>query len=298
MYEKTFWKDNVLLVSGVERLDLNRTFACGQSFRWQRTERGWFGIAFGRGIYAETAEGVLRIFPCAKEEVPLWLNYFDLARDYAAIEAQLCADTRLCACVPFASGIRVLNQEPFETLITFILSANNNAGRIAGIVMRLCACAGEPAVMQDGREYRRFPTPEAVAALEPEALRSIGAGYRAPYVKESAHMVADGFDLEALRAMPLAEARKALSAFPGVGPKVADCILLFSLGHTDAFPVDVWIGRALKTLFFDGQMPGRQETERLLHELGPMSGIIQQYVFHYARERKLATKHEKREGKQ
>lgn len=153
-------------------------------------------------------------------------------------------------------------------------------------------------MMQDGREYRRFPTPEAVAALEPEALRSIGAGYRAPYVKESAHMVADGFDLEALRAMPLAEARKALSAFPGVGPKVADCILLFSLGHTDAFPVDVWIGRALKTLFFDGQMPGRQETERLLHELGPMSGIIQQYVFHYARERKLATKHEKREGKQ
>ena len=79
---------------------------------------------------------------------------------------------------------------------------------------------------------------------------------------------------------------------------MADCILLFSLGHTDAFPVDVWIGRSLKTLFFDGQMPGRQEMERLLHELGPMSGIIQQYVFHYARERKLATKHEKKEGKQ
>ena len=89
-----------------------------------------------------------------------------------------------------------------------------------------------------------------------------------------------------------------LTKIKGVGSKVANCCMLFGLDKRDAFPVDVWIGRALKTLFFDGQMPGRQEMERLLHELGPMSGIIQQYVFHYARERKLATKHEKKEGKQ
>lgn len=296
MYETALWRDGVLTVSGIERLDLGRTLACGQSFRWEKAGQGWFGVAFGRGVYVEAESGTLRVFPCAEEDAPLWLSYFDLARDYGAIEAQLCADARLCACVPYASGIRVLNQEPFETLITFILSANNNTGRIAGIVARLCACAGERAAMPDGREYRRFPAPEAVAALDVEALRAIGAGYRAPYVLESARMAADGFDLEALRGMPLPEARRALAAFPGVGPKVADCILLFSLGHTDAFPVDVWIGRALKTLFFDGETPGRRETERLLRELGPMSGIIQQYVFHYARERKLATKREKKEG--
>ena len=296
MFEKTHWESGVLTITGIERLDLDRTLACGQSFRWEKTEQGWFGVAFGRGVYAEADEGALRIFPCAKEDVPIWLNYFDLARDYAAIETQLCADMRLSACVPYASGIRVLNQEPFETLITFILSANNNTGRIAGIVAQLCACAGKLETMQDGREYRLFPAPEAIANLGKAELRDIGAGYRAPYVRESARMVANGFDLETLRAMPLPEARRVLAAFPGVGPKVADCVLLFSLGHTDAFPVDVWIGRALKTLFFDGGTPGRRETERLLHELGPMSGIIQQYIFHYARERKLATKREKKEG--
>ncbi len=291
MFKKAAWSAGTLTVEGIDRLDLGRTLACGQSFRWRKADEGWFGVAFGRGIYANAEEDRLRIWPCPEEDAPLWLRYFDLERDYASIEAQLCGDERLCAAVPHASGIRVLNQEPFEILITFILSANNNTGRIAGIVERLCLLAGEARSL-DGQAYYLFPEPEAIAALDEAALREAGAGYRAPYVRESAARVAAGFGLESLRGMELGAARKALLEFPGVGPKVADCVLLFSLGHTDAFPVDVWIGRALKTIFFDGEKPGRKATERLLRELGPMSGIIQQYIFHYARERKLATPHE------
>ena len=296
MYEKANWQNGVLTVSGIECLNLERTLSCGQSFRWKKTERGWFGVAYGCAAYAQAQNGMLRIFPCAQSDVPRWISYFDLMRNYAAIETQLRSDARLSACLPHASGIRVLNQEPFETLITFILSANNNTVRIAQSIARLCGLAGDVATMPDGQQYARFPTPQAIAALDLDALRSIGAGYRAPYVQQSARMVADGFDFEPLRHMPLLASRKVLTGFPGVGPKVADCILLFSLGRADAFPIDVWIGRALKSMFFEGEKPGKAEMERLVRELGPMSGIIQQYVFHYARKKKLATKWEKRES--
>ncbi|HWQ57924.1 MAG TPA: DNA glycosylase, partial [Clostridia bacterium] len=248
MYTHYEVKDDTLKIYGIDRLSLARSCACGQSFRWKADGAGFTVPAWGRMIYAEQDGDALALSPCTEEDVSLWLNYFDLTRDYKAIEDKLLADLNLCGCVPCASGIRVFQQEPFEALVTFILSSNNNIKRIAGIVERLCEKAGKRTAFR-GKEYAFFPAPEAVAALSVEELVSLGAGYRAQFVRESAARVAAGYNLGALRELPLEEARKELLAFPGVGPKVADCVLLFSLGHADAFPVDVWIERAMKVLF-------------------------------------------------
>lgn len=273
---------NMLVVSGVKPFDLEKCCTCGQAFRWVKNpvhmQAGLFdecglpdaeaslaftGVIRGRAVLVMQSDDSLIVTPCAKGEAQLFIDYFDLKRDYSAVEAALAADERLRVCLPGSSGIRVFNQEPFEALISFIISANNNIKRISGIIDRLCSLAGEKLPVRyfsdcaaadcdfgKNSEVFAFPTPERIAALSEDELKQIGAGYRAPYIIKSAKRIADGYDLEKLRSLPTAEARKELLTFPGVGPKVADCILLFSLGHSDAFPVDVWIERAMTELYF------------------------------------------------
>ena len=220
----------------------------------------------------------MTITPGTDADIGFWLNYLDLYRDYQAIEDGVAQDSVLSPCLGYASGIHIFNQDPFETLISFIISANNNIKRITGIVERLCALAGT--LVEGEIPYYTFPTPTAIAALSEKQLTDIGSGYRAPYIKKSAAMIADGYDLEPLRHMDTAAARKELLAFPGVGPKVADCILLFSLGHGDAFPLDVWMKRAMRMMYFGGEEPCKKELEQKIAQLGPNSGILQQYIFH------------------
>ena len=293
MYTDYEIKNGTLTVRGIDRIDIERSCACGQSFRWKKDGDGFVAPALGRVVRVCQNDCDISIYPCKKGEEKDWLAYFDLDRDYAAIEKRLSVDEQLSMCIGSASGIRVFAQEPFETLITFIISANNNIGRIAGIVERLCALCGEKAKL-DGKEYYLFPKPESIAALEESELVRIGSGYRAPYIKKSAAIIAGGYQLEKLRDMPLDIARKELLKFPGVGPKVADCVLLFGLGHTDAFPVDVWIGRAMSEIYFDGESPKKKQLEAAIRALGSESGIVQQYIFHYARQTALG---KKRQGK-
>ena len=272
-----------LVFSGIDRLDLAASCACGQCFRWlpdPNTDGAWQGVAHGRSVTARQEGNSLYIRPAPAADAALWADYFDLGREYAAIEAQLLGDERLRPAYGAARGIRIFCQEPFETLVSFIISANNNIPRIRGIVERLCALAGEPL----GPNVYAFPAPEALARLSEADLRRIGAGYRAPFILGSARRVTEGFDLEALRAMPLGEARKALCTLPGVGPKVADCVALFSLGHTAAFPMDVWMKRAVKALLFGGQEATAKELAQAIADLGKDAGILQQYIFHYARQ--------------
>lgn len=275
-------RDGSIKISGVSCFDLARSCDCGQAFRWKDTGDGWLGVAGGRGALVRQSGEALTITPGGDENVGFWLNYFDLYRNYGAIEEEARRDAVLGKCLDCAGGIHIFNQEPFETLISFIISANNNIKRITGIVDRLCTLAGER--REGAVEYYSFPTPEAIAELTVEQLTAIGSGYRAPYIKNSAKMIADGYELEALRSMPTAAARKELLRFPGVGPKVADCVLLFSLGHADAFPLDVWMKRAMRLLYFEGQEPGKRAMEERIAALGPNSGILQQYIFQYARE--------------
>lgn len=289
MYESIDREQNTLIFRNVDRLDLGRCCDCGQAFRWRKAEGGFSGVVRGAAAHVSAHGSDLYIVQSEAPDAVKWANYFDLERDYSAIEALLLADTRLGCCVPFATGIRVFNQEPFETLISFIISANNNIGRITGIVDRLCRLAGERADGGASDEFA-FPTPDAIAALSEEQLVGIGSGYRAPFILSSARMVADGFELEALRGLSLDEARARIRVFPGVGPKVADCVLLFSLGYAAAFPVDVWMRRALSALFLDGDSVSRDAVDAICAELGEYSGIIQQYIFHYARTRGIKLK--------
>lgn len=244
---------------------LGQSLDCGQCFRWERLPDGsWRGAAGNHCAHltAETWDNVLKD--------PFWADYFDLGRDYEAIREQLSAlDPILGEAARYAPDLRILNQDPWEALCSFLLSQCNNIKRIKGLVSRLCRACGEP----DGTFFP-FPGPEAVARLSERDLRALGCGYRAGYLLHAARRAADGtLNFERLRRLPLSDARRELTELDGVGPKVADCALLYGLHRLDAFPMDVWMKRAMKTLF-----PGRKP-----EDFGEYAGIAQQYIFHYSR---------------
>ena len=245
---------------------LGQTLDCGQSFRWARTADGaWEGVARGRflRITEENLPGVLRD--------AFWAEYFDMRLDYGAVRAKLCAgNPALAEAARYAPDIRILNQDPWEALCSFVLSQCNNIGRIKGLVARLCRACGEP--VDDA--HRAFPTPEALAQAGESGLRALGCGFRAHYLAEIARRAENGeIDWQLLRRLPLGEARAKLAGLPGFGPKVADFTLLYGLHRLDAFPMDVWMKRAMKTLF-----PGKEPSD-----FGPYAGVAQQYLFHYSR---------------
>ncbi len=255
-------------------MHLGETLGCGQSFAWRQQGEGWLGVAGGRAALVRQEGDALFIAQRgeaadAKDEA-FWRHYFALDIDYAELQRRFAADERLAACVAASPGLRVLRQPFFETLLCFIISQNNHIARIAGICDRLRAGFG-PAL--PGGEHG-FPPPEALAGLAPEDLAGLRAGWRAGYLIDAAQKVALGeVDEAALRAAPSAEARQMLMKIRGVGPKVADCALLFGLSRWEAVPMDVWMKRALRTCFPGGLPPCARGCE----------GIAQQYVFHWAR---------------
>ena len=260
-----------LTISNVTDLDLAQTLDCGQSFRWTQQPDGSFsGVAFGRSVNVSLNGGDLIIHNASKEDEALWREYFDLDLDYGAVRRQISElHPVLKEASRYAPGIRILRQEPYEALCTFIISQNNNIKRIKGIVCRLCEHFGEPI---DGGFA--FPTAEKMASLTPEDLAPLRAGFRARYLVDAAQKVASGeVVLENCRSLPYENAQKELMKITGVGVKVADCTLLFGLHRIEAFPVDVWMKRALEVLF-----PGMSPSD-----FGEYAGIAQQYIFHYSR---------------
>lgn len=276
------FENNSVAFYGVECFDVNKSCSCGQAFRWRPFMGGQLGIVRSQPVLIKQEGSALKLEGASPASAAMWAHYLDLGRDYASIERAVAADPRLAVCFPEAHGIRVFNQEPFEALISFIISQNNNIKRISGIIEKLCKKSGDPVKFM-GETLYVFPSPESIAALSVEELTAIGTGYRAPFIKAAAERVADGYKLEPLKDMSLEEARTELKGFLGIGPKVADCVLLFSLQHSDAFPIDVWIDRAMKALFFEGNTAKKAELCEAVSGLGEYSGIIQQYIFQYAR---------------
>ena len=257
-------------------IDLDTTLFCGQTFRWKRLETGGFaGNVAGRAVRAETREGALCLFGAEEADAPFWRAYFDLSTDYEALLAPV-LDERLRCARAACQGLRLLNQPFFETLCSFILSANNNMRRITAIVERLCALT-EP----DENGLHPFPTSQEILRAGRAFVDGIGAGYRAPYLFAAAERVQAGFDGEALRALPYEEAARALRAFPGVGEKVADCVLLFACGKRDVFPVDTWMEKALTQWYGFTGTRSRLKAQAAAH-FGPAAGLAQQLLFAYA----------------
>lgn len=275
MYSAEFKNNNVYITLS-DPFDLAQTLDCGQAFRWESvTDTKWHGIAFNKYLCLEkSSENELVLHNTTKGDFEnVWKDYFDLDRNYSEIIYALSRNEILKTASDFGKGIRVLNQEPWETLCSFIISQNNNIKRIKGIISRLCENFGEK--IEGGYT---FPTAEKLANLSPEDLSELRAGFRAKYIIDAAKKVSSGLvRLGSLKDIPLDSAREELMKITGVGPKVADCALLFSHKHIEAFPKDVWIKRAMQVLF-DGELP---------KEALPFAGIVQQYIFFYARETKL-----------
>lgn len=262
----------MIVFENTKDLDLKQTLDCGQCFRWRELEDSSFeGVVRGRAARAYTSGGCLYLDGADEADREMWRDYFDLELDYSAVRTELSAlHPTMAEAARYAPGIRILRQEPFEALISFIISQNNNIKRITGIVARLCESFGEPM----GGGLYRFPDADTLAALEPDDLAPIRAGFRNRYIIDAAGRVASGeLDLEAVRAMPYDEARAELMKITGVGVKVADCALLYGLHRLDSFPLDVWMKRAMNVLFSDMD-PGA---------FGEYAGIAQQYIFHYSR---------------
>lgn len=263
-----------IYIKNATNFDLEQTLDCGQAFRWSKCENNiWSGIAFGKYIKLYHKNNDVVICGSTQSDFEVyWKKYFDLERNYANIINQISTDNIIKKAAEYSSGIRILNQEPWEALCSFIISQNNNIPRIKGIIERLCENFGKKI---DGGYT--FPSAEVLAALNETDLAIIRSGFRAKYILDAAQKVASGkINLEKLRHTKYDTAKKTLMTIKGVGPKVADCVLLYGLEHIEAFPRDVWINRALDEMF-NGQLPKCSET---------YGGIVQQYIFHYIRTNK------------
>lgn len=252
--------------------DLKQTLESGQCFRWKREPDGSYkGIAGNRSLsLRQEADGVTLIID-NEADFPYWENYFDLATDYGSIIESFSPDKTLYEAATENRGVRILRQEPFETLISFIISQNNNIPRIIGIIDRLCEAFGEKV----GDRYT-FPAAERLAGLSEADLAPLRAGFRARYILDAARKAADStVDLESIYGMSYDEGKALLKTIVGVGDKVADCVLLFAYHKTEAFPTDVWIKRIVAE-YYSGGLP---------ECMGNNKGIAQQYLFEYFRKR-------------
>lgn len=261
--------------------DPERIADSGQCFRWRKIEESLYRIIAGKAcLYIRELGGGHFAFECSKDEYErFWRYYFDLEEDYRSIRKRIDPeeDPFLSKAAEHEKGIRILRQDPWEILITFIISQNKNIPAIRRSVELLAQCCGEKRSDSRGIEYYAFPDPAAVAALSEQELLSCKLGYRWKYVQAAAQAVSRGdIDLNRLLMADEDVAIRELRALPGVGIKVASCVSLFGLHHIDAFPVDVWVKRILAE-----QYPGGYPYEKY----SPFNGIYQQYMFAYYRHR-------------
>lgn len=261
-------------IPGVSDFVPELIFECGQCFRWEARPDAYVGVAHGRAARVRVAGESIFISGGIREFEKVWRGYFDLDRDYAAIRKAVSIDGYMASAVSYGAGIRILRQDKWEALCSFIISQCNNIGRIKGIISKLCRLFGDE-IEFEGEAMYTFPTADRIAGLNAEKLAPLRCGYRDEYILSAARRVASGIsDLDEIAALPQDEMRKALQQFPGVGPKVANCVMLFGMGCLDAFPVDVWIKRTLKEHYSAGFDPS---------SFGGYAGIAQQYIFHYSR---------------
>ncbi len=284
---KITYYDNYAEIKNADSFNITEILECGQCFRFNKTGDKYRIIALDRVLDIEQHGDTVRFSPCTKDDFEnLWQNYFDLNTDYAKIKKTISKDDPVMQkAVEYAGGIRLLNQEPFETLISFIISQNNNIPRIKGIISRLSKAYGKPYSENDSF----FPTLEALSKATAEDFMALGTGFRAKYLCDCIEKLLNKeVELDKLFDMSAEDAKKELIKIKGVGPKVADCVLLFSLGKRDMYPVDVWVKRVTELLYFDGKDTQKEEISRFAAEKwGEYAGFAQQYLFYYARSEKL-----------
>jgi N-glycosylase/DNA lyase len=270
--------------------DLPLTLNCGQAFRWSEQGDAWEGIIGSHWVRLRSGpESLIAQTPDRVEDWDWLTAYLQLDADLPAILATFPDDEPMRAATRACRGLHLLRQDPWECLASFILSSTKQIVQIRQIIVSLCESYGEPVQTPPGCvAARAFPSAARLAGLTEANLRACKMGFRAPYLLQTARQIASGgCDLESLRDLPVEAARAQLMLLPGVGRKIADCVLLFAYGFQSAFPVDVWIMKAFQQLYF----PRRRVSVKRLHHFaathfGPNAGYAQQYLFHYMRTQK------------
>lgn len=282
-------------IKELKDFSLGQTMECGQCFHFQKLAEEDYGlVASHRFLHAKQEGDELCFYNTSIDDVKnFWIKYFDLDRDYSAIKKRLLGeDDKLTEAVQTMWGVRILNQEFFETLISFIISQNKQIPHIKQTVAAISKLYGDKLAETDGYEFYSFPTIEQMKNVTEEDLKECKTGFRAPYIRDAIVRVAAGeFDESVLRSVSVNECNDMLTHIKGVGPKVANCVSLFGLGHREAFPVDVWIKRIVEALYFDGnetavEKIGQFGTERF----GEYGGYAQQYLFYYGKSIKVGKK--------
>ncbi len=274
----------------VSDYDLAATLACGQAFRWRTTELGWEGVIGQRWVRLRAAEGDILAESMMSTGDWRWLvDYLQAELSLASILATFPDDEPMRASVEACRGLRLLRQEPWECLASFILSSTKQIVQIQQIVELLCARFGSALVTPTGaRMTHAFPTAAQLATTTEADLRACKMGFRAPNLLAAARAVDSGkLDLNLVGQGTVERAREQLMRLPGVGPKIANCVLLFAYGYQQAFPVDVWVMKALRQLYFPKRQPRPERLQRFVDTyFGPNAGYAQQYLFHYMRTRR------------
>ena len=266
-------------------------FECGQCFNFKKEEDGSYTAVHRDKIInlLEVDDGVLIRNVSYEEFMDTFYDYFDLGTDYTKIKNDLAINDTLKTATDYGYGIRILNQDMFETVISFIISANNGIGRIKKAVRIISQRYGEYLGQYMGEDYYSFPSPEVLAQVDPLELREYArVGFRDVRIVEASKMVKDGYlDFESDQKLASKDLREKLMDMPGIGPKVADCVLLFTYHRRETFPVDVWIKRVMETLFIGHEVPKKQVDDYSRKYFEDLAGYAQQYLFYYGREEKI-----------
>ena len=273
-------------INNATNFNLNYTLESGQSFRWNRVNDAYYGVVEGRILKIQQSSDTLTVHSSQDEDENAFTShlhhYLDLHRELETILNAVNVDAYIDRAINRFWGMRLLNQEIWETVASFILSQNNNIARIRKIIRTLSERFGQKLEYEGYVDYT-FPTPQTLTDAGTEEIFDCGTGYRASYLWNAANKVVNGeLDLDALKQMNYVAAKQELIKLKGVGEKVADCICLFSLGHLDALPVDVWIKRIFERVYLRKRATPREIKEFAQNYFGKFVGYAQQYLFHYA----------------
>ena len=275
--------------------DLAQTLECGQCFHFVKLDENDYVLtAKGRLLHVSQQADTVTFYDTEEDEyVNVWKDYFDMDRDYSAIKNKLLEkDDKLKDAIESMWGVRILNQDFFETLISFIISQNKQIPHIKKIVADISAKFGTYKGTYGGTDMYTFPTLEQLVNASEEDFKELKTGFRAPYIMDAIRRnMAGQFDRNELKSMDYDSCIKELMAIKGVGEKVANCVCLFGLGKKEAFPVDVWIKRIMETMYFDGVDTPKDKIAAFAKEqFGELGGFAQQYLFYYGKSIKMGVK--------
>ena len=285
-------KEQTYILENAESFEPRHIFECGQCFRWNKEDDGSYTGVFGKNVVNVKKEKNNIIFIGISNESleKVCKDYFDLDKNYSNIKEKLSKiDEHLANSIKYGEGIRILNQDLWETIISFIISANNNIPRIKGIIERISQKYGDEIEWQN-KKYYTFPTIEQLSIATVEDLRTLGLGFRDKRIYETTKMFLNKeITLEELKNEENTEKLKEkLLTLQGVGPKVADCIMLFSLKRYEVFPIDVWVRRVMNDLYIHNdneEKVSKKELQKLAKEkYSDLAGLAQQYLFYWKRE--------------